>query len=160
MNKQRVPYRFHGVDLWRCITCGRWYSDVHYYKNKRYKNGLQSQCKMCHSNTVYVSSDWDNRQRLNREWMARTGYNRSRRGTIETICRYKTNNAVASGKLLKPKVCSQCGSRDRTIQAHHLDYSDPFDIVWLCTVCHGKEHRKRRPTGTDPRSPRYPDGDQ
>jgi ribosomal protein S27AE len=35
--------------------------------------------------------------------------------------------------------CVRCG--DPRTQAHHKDYSNPFDVIWLCPFCHSREHR-------------------
>lgn len=39
------------------------------------------------------------------------------------------------------KPCAKCATTDR-VQGHHHDYSRPLDVVWLCSACHGKEHRR------------------
>jgi hypothetical protein len=36
--------------------------------------------------------------------------------------------------------CETCGSPKA--QAHHDDYERPLNVRWLCTVCHGMEHRR------------------
>jgi hypothetical protein len=51
-------------------------------------------------------------------------------------------NAIATGKISKPSICPLCG-RKAILQGHHRDYTKPLDVEWLCSVCHGKEHRKR-----------------
>jgi transposase-like protein len=55
--------------------------------------------------------------------------------------------AVASGRLVRPKVCDTCG-QDKPfkdgragIQAHHPDYNEPLTLMWLCQPCHHQWHR-------------------
>jgi len=46
--------------------------------------------------------------------------------------------AVKTGRIVRPTVCSKCGKPDSyndQIQAHHLDYTKPYDIAWLCEDC-------------------------
>jgi hypothetical protein len=55
----------------------------------------------------------------------------------------KAHDAVASairdGRLMRPEVCQRCGARSR-IQAHHADYAEPLEVMWLCVRCHVGEH--------------------
>lgn len=60
--------------------------------------------------------------------------------------RFARNAARALGKGQHP--CERCGAEDlfgadgRTlIQAHHPNYENPLEVRWLCTTCHGIEHR-------------------
>lgn len=48
--------------------------------------------------------------------------------------------AFKKGILVKPPACTHC-QQVRPLQMHHPDYSQPLLVVWLCTACHGKEHR-------------------
>ena len=44
---------------------------------------------------------------------------------------------------LKREPCKDCGAR-RRVQAHHHKGYDKvhwLDVVWLCSVCHGRRHR-------------------
>ena len=54
--------------------------------------------------------------------------------------RKKLRRQVKIGNIVRPTVCSDCGSTDRKIQAHHNDYSKPLDVVWVCSLCHAKIH--------------------
>lgn len=48
--------------------------------------------------------------------------------------------AVFYGMVIRPDSCSKCDVQCKP-QGHHLDYNKPLDVIWLCTKCHGKEHR-------------------
>lgn len=52
-------------------------------------------------------------------------------------------NAIKSGKLIQSPVCECCGCNSCQIQGHHWSYEPDnyLDVIWLCTSCHGKEHK-------------------
>jgi hypothetical protein len=58
--------------------------------------------------------------------------------------------AISRGLLIRPSVCSKCGTQDpkqqngvTAIHAHHHNgYDNPLDVQWLCITCHTAEHRK------------------
>lgn len=62
----------------------------------------------------------------------------------ESLYRQRARNAlaraIARGQIVKPSACSECGWEGR-IHGHHSDYSKPFQVEWLCQICHGKRHR-------------------
>lgn len=51
--------------------------------------------------------------------------------------------AIAHGDLCPASHCEQCGCKQdfRALNAHHKDYRYPLEVVWLCSVCHGRTHR-------------------
>ena len=56
--------------------------------------------------------------------------------------RQAVHQAVLSGKIKKPRSCPKCHESKDRIEAHHPNYFRPLRIKWLCSRCHGKEHRK------------------
>lgn len=48
---------------------------------------------------------------------------------------------LQKGTLIRPTKCSVCQSEGR-IEGHHPDYSKPLEVMWLCTRCHVKEHKR------------------
>ena len=54
----------------------------------------------------------------------------------------RVQRAIENGLLIKPSTCQICGKCECEIQGHHHDYSKPLDVVWVCTECHGKLHKK------------------
>lgn len=58
---------------------------------------------------------------------------------------YAVESALVKGILVRPERCQGC-NEDLPLEAHHyLGYSAEhrLDIVWLCQMCHSKQH----PTG-------------
>lgn len=53
---------------------------------------------------------------------------------------HAVSNAIRDGKLQK-KPCSICGAEPA--EAHHEDYSDPLNVIWLCTTHHSRLHHAK-----------------
>lgn len=69
------------------------------------------------------------------------------RNLVQERARAMVRRAVASGSLVRPDRCEQCGAVPKCVLAHHVTYSQPLDVLWLCPSCHLKAH---------PRPPRPP----
>jgi hypothetical protein len=65
------------------------------------------------------------------------------RDPVKEKARHAVRNAVQEGKITKPSHCPRC-EREINVQAHHEDYSKPFEFNWLCQLCHAQEHRLHR----------------
>lgn len=65
---------------------------------------------------------------------------------------YTVGNALRDGKIEKPSCCEHCGTSAKSIEAHHWSYLPEhwLDVIWLCTTCHGKEHKRLNELGRDP----------
>lgn len=59
--------------------------------------------------------------------------------SIKTLSRTKLNHLRKRGKI-KRKPCKVCGEINS--QAHHRDYSNPYKVVWLCSLHHRRAHQK------------------
>lgn len=46
-------------------------------------------------------------------------------------------------RLMKKQPCEVCGSKTN-LEAHHDDYSKPYDVRWLCRIHHNEHHRNMR----------------
>lgn len=49
------------------------------------------------------------------------------------------SNRIASGKIIRPEVCSNCRCHGDII-FHHPNYDKINEGMWLCTFCHRKLH--------------------
>ena len=49
---------------------------------------------------------------------------------------WQVYKAISKGDLIRPTTCSNCKKDNGLIEASHLDYSQPLDVVWLCRSCH------------------------
>ena len=56
---------------------------------------------------------------------------------------YFLNNAIRDGKIMRADCCSNCGL-ECSAHGHHPDYSNPYEVIWLCRKCHLKLHKEQR----------------
>jgi hypothetical protein len=74
-----------------------------------------------------------------------------KRLSVRKLAYSKLSNAVAQGKIIRPEFCEKCDNRGGTdimgrsrIEGHHLDYSKPLEVIWLCDRCHKEETPRAR----------------
>lgn len=82
-------------------------------------------------NRAYVKRNPAKRQASSSEWAKKNRAKRRAHGLL--------GYHVAKGHIDR-KPCEQCG--DPNSQGHHHDYKKKLDVIWLCSACHGKEHRE------------------
>ena len=97
------------------------------------KDGHINICKEC------IKS----RNKYNRNSQKDNLYEKNKRDNKKKLCRRRTLSAIKKKLLIKPNICSKCHNIGN-IQAHHINYDNFMDVVWLCPECHGLEHRKVR----------------
>jgi hypothetical protein len=108
----------------QCSKCKETKPVEEFYFFVRSRDGLRSQCKMCHiSYTVHYRPELY--QRNKKKCLARSYF----------------HWLVKSGKIIKPEICEQCGSSDKLEAHHHKGYTKEFvrDVRWLCRFCHRQE---------------------
>lgn len=121
-----------------CSKCGRKLPISEFHADKRKKYGVGSECRECKAKY----------RKENKGKLLATQKERRKRKKQELKPKKKAWNkvyyALKTGKITKPNKCELCGDNERDIQAHHKDYSKPFDITWVCQKCHSKLDEQRR----------------
>lgn len=138
----------------QCSKCHVMKPETEFYRDSRKKDGLKCECKTCHDLTSILTRDIEKKRDRDRAYIqkwrtdhpeeARESYRRHNlhRNTPEkTKARMILYSAIRSGKIQRPIACQECGAIT-SVQGHHNDYSHPYEVEWLCSLCHGKRHRK------------------
>lgn len=77
----------------------------------------------------------------NRAWRKKNKSNTSKKWKARNPDKVHAHNklyyAVKTGKI-KKLPCEKCG-REKSV-GHHPDYLKPLNVIWLCKICHRKEH--------------------
>lgn len=118
--------------LRRHPACRRCHSDAlaqRYHRNQRYREKERARVRA-----------WS---RANRDRIAKIDGRSYLRHREKKLAGNRLRRAVRIGLVLRPASCSRCGMGGR-IQGHHHDYTRPLEVEWLCSACHGKEHRRYR----------------
>lgn len=140
--------------LGHCRECDNPAEDGHTYCRRHYEMKRQ------HWREYYIQ-DKPKKRRLAREGQARhreriaarrrqhrldhpelyRARDKKKSRSPQAKARRRLHAAINRGVIVRPTQCSDCGTSDRPIQAHHEDYNQPFNVKWLCSRCHGERHR-------------------
>ena len=104
-------------------------------------NSGQSYCRSC-------------QREYNREWRERNpakvrairmraarkhGWRKTPKYPDQRRAQWAVYYALKKGELVRPDACPQC-KRHVRVDAHHVDYSKPLEVEWLCRRCHMRRH--------------------
>ena len=73
-----------------------------------------------------------------REWRKSHPLTKEQKRKAST--RRYTSLLVARGTLVKD-VCKECGCEE--VEAHHEDYNNARQVMWLCRPCHLQLHKEQ-----------------
>lgn len=60
---------------------------------------------------------------------------------IKYKCKMQVYYAIKKGELIKPENCSICNEKSK-LDGHHVDYSKPLNVLWVCRKCHKAIHKR------------------
>ncbi len=149
-----------------CRNCGIAKTLDEFYKHPAMPDGYLNQCKQCKISYAHVYRNmhidairaYDRyRGALPHRKEKRYQYAITHKDKIRGIqskwarenkhkkqAHWKVARLIQSGKILR-QPCEVCGNVNS--QAHHEDYTQPQDIMWLCPRHHAIRHKEKRTLG-------------
>ena len=122
-----------------CLKCARKRAFEYRAKRKAEGNPVISGRMSAEWYREYAKKYYSNpKNREARNANARERYHK-KENAIKIMARAIVHHRIESGAL-KRLPCEICG--ETKTEAHHVDYTKPLLIKWLCRKCHRKEHRK------------------
>jgi hypothetical protein len=135
----------------RCFKCLLELPLDAFYKHPNARGGRQNKCIDCTKKDVAAHrlANIDRIRQYDRarasqphrlEKNKRTTADWRRANPKRWAAQIKLNNALRAGRVQKTP-CMVCGER---AEAHHPDYDQPLDVVWLCPAHHKQVHAMAR----------------
>ena len=131
-----------------CNKCNQTLPIDSFYRNAAKKDGYEIYCKKCRKK--YINERYRNDTKFaemarenTRNWRKKN--NKDKEPNREKFPdKYYARNqlycAIKTGKINKPQYCFNCKKLCNP-HGHHKDYSDPLNVEWLCSLCHGERHQ-------------------
>lgn len=130
-----------------CFKCKEQKDLSEFYAQPRMADGHLNKCKTCTRADVRENRrnsprarEYDRRRfkedPKRRAYIMRRSKERMLEHPEKYRCHYALANAVRDGRIKKPGKCSRCNEKAGRIEGHHKDHSKPFEVIWLCTLCH------------------------
>lgn len=117
-----------------CSKCKKLLDIKMFNRDIRKKYNVESCCKECKK--LYKK---ENKNILLLKQQER------RKNNSEYLLKQKARNLLYSEirakRIIKPCICEGCNT-ENILQAHHFNYNEPLNIIWLCRKCHSVLHRK------------------
>jgi hypothetical protein len=143
-----------------CSSCGEVRPIGEFARQARCVNGISHQCKTCileyhrkyrathKRKTAPGSADRIRAWRQSRGRSAdRENSKEWRRCNKHKMRAYVLVQRLLRNGLLTKERCMFCG--DPNSEAHHVDYNDPANVMWLCRSHHRMWHRLFIPTNSN-----------
>lgn len=127
-----------------CFKCDRLLDLSRFYKHPRMADGHLNKCVDCSKTDVAKDRKNDKAKHSERDRLRQQKpYRRLKKLEYQRTSRLKNPEkhrarrllgyAVRHGKI-KKLPCEFCD--DPKSEAHHYDYSKPYDVTWACFKCH------------------------
>jgi len=154
----------------KCRRCFKNKELSEYYKHKEMFDGRLNICKECTKKRVSLHREKNidsvreyDRNRPNAKERNKKQLERVKNLSIKKKREYKKvkdawhskqenknkktvnsflSNAIRDGRKTKLEFCEHCGTKDVELDGHHPSYLNPLDVIWLCKLCHGAEHKR------------------
>ena len=154
-----------------CFKCGETKPITEFYKHNKMADGYLNKCKTCakldtttnRNNNLDFYRNYDRERSYgdrvkvkqlkakekyhsDDEYRAKVIASRNKSSLLnhnKKNSNTRLGNAIRDGLVKKVEYCQFCNSNN-SIHAHHWNYSNTyvFDVIWLCSKCHGLEHRR------------------
>jgi len=141
---------FNMVRSKTCFKCNAVKPLEEFYKHPMMLDGHVNKCKECNKNDVTTNRN-KNIDRF-RAYDRERGKNTERKKAAAEIsiawrqadarrqsCHNKVARAIRNGTLVR-QPCIRCKAEKSL--AHHEDYDNPLDVMWLCQPCHKQRHKE------------------
>ncbi len=94
-------------------------------------------CSKCHKEIEIKSKRYCRKcsAAYQREW--RKTHPLTSEARFKMNVRSKTHMRIRRGALIR-QPCEICGNK--IVEAHHSDYSKPYEVNWLCHIHHREKH--------------------
>jgi hypothetical protein len=136
------------IHMKKCFKCLQEKPLFDFYKHSAMADGHLNKCKECAKKDVFNHRHGEGRERvlsydrerasqekrleaakrIHQEWKNKYPHRRTAQNKVAA--------AIKQGKL-KALPCFVCGEK---AEAHHPDYDQPLDVVWLCPSHHKQAH--------------------
>jgi hypothetical protein len=134
-----------------CTGCHKEKEVSEFRKHKLGKNGLDPACKDCRYLYNHYRKNEPRILAQNREKASRYRANNKEKLSVKTKEMRRTKKGKARrmievrlrrGTIMRQPcvVCKRFHGTEVKAQAHHCDYNDPLNVMWLCVTHHAAWH--------------------
>ena len=120
-----------------CTKCGVEKDLGEFGRRKLSADGRQSWCRDCRREYQRIYAQNCRDPKRHREAQRRYRTRHAEKHRAHCIVR----KAILSCRIIVPVWCQRCGCVTE-LEAQHHDYSQPLAVEWLCSICHGRAHRR------------------